>query len=110
MIIRSRKYLDGAKGQSCVHCHKKDGTIVAAHYAGLRQHAFGKGRGIKCHDLLVADLCSTCHELFDSGRAGPMHHSDDLLRRIDNSETFLYCVALTMVRRYRQGLLLTSEN
>jgi len=47
MMTRSRKYLNAAEGQSCVNCGVNDGTVMAAHYQGMRSHAYGKGRGIK---------------------------------------------------------------
>lgn len=103
-MIRSKKYLDGARDQACTNCGRKDGTVVAAHYQGLRALAFGKGKGIKPHDLMVADLCHTCHAEFDQ-YIGRSTDRDPWTKKIDMSEQFLYCVAMTMIRRHRQGLL-----
>lgn len=89
-IWRSRKYLDAAEGQSCVRCGKQDGTIVGCHYTGLRQHTYGKGRGIKCSDAATADLCMECHAYFDQ----PQQR-----KSVDASEEFLHCIMLTIIRR-----------
>ncbi len=94
--VRSKKLLKAAKDQSCVRCGADDGTIVGCHYTGLRQHIYGKGRGIKCHDLCVADLCSECHVFFDQ----PTER-----KSIESSEDFQHCIILTMVRRFEQGVL-----
>lgn len=98
-IFRSRKYTNAADGQPCVRCGANDGTVVAAHYTGLRQHRFGKGRGRKCSDLLVADLCARCHQRFDV----------DIQRKsVEQSEDFLTCVLLTIIRRTENGWKLTT--
>lgn len=94
--IRSRKYLDGARGQSCVRCECSDGTIVAAHYCGFMAHVFGFGKGIKVHDVLVADLCLRCHVYFDQ------YQGTDKDRR---GFEFLICIMKTIIRRYEQGIL-----
>ena len=105
--LRSKKMLAAARGQSCVNCHKNDGTIVAAHYQGLRGNTFGRGTGIKCHDLLVADLCSVCHTQADS-----YDWSDDRLkwkRKIETSERFMFCILQTLIRRVRQGVITIDD-
>jgi hypothetical protein len=107
-VIRSRKYLNAAKGQACVNCGVRDGTVVAAHYTGLRQIALGKGKGHKCHDIAVADLCSKCHTAFDKLEAGFQQYDDvthPYIKKIDNSEEFLFRVLLTIIRRLEQGEL-----
>ncbi len=93
---RSPKYLNAAKGQYCVKCFADDGTIVAAHYTGLRQHIYGKGRSVKGSDILTADLCWSCHEYFDN---------PDERKSIRRSEEFLNCIAITLMRRLEQGVL-----
>ena len=94
--IRSKKITDAAKGRTCVNCGCDDGTIVRAHYSGIRQHQYGKGRGIKGHDAIAADLCRACHEKFDG-----YGNSESA---IDRSEQFLHCCALTLVRDIRDGV------
>ena len=66
--IRSKKLLSAARGESCVNCGTQDGTVVAAHYQGLRSHQYGKGKGQKPHDILVADLCVKCHSALTTTR------------------------------------------
>ena len=90
-----------------MNCGACDGTVVAAHYTGLRQQAFGKGTGIKGHDLLIADLCRECHENFD--RHATSIFRDKPMRQIDQSEQFLYCVAQTLIRRVQEGVLYTDD-
>ena len=109
--IRSKKYLAAAKEQSCVRCGISNGTIVGAHYSGIRCHLYGKGTGTKCHDICVADLCSECHNYFDNPNLG-LRHSTELNRRwrkTEMSEDFLHCVMLTLIRRCEQGVLYTDD-
>ena len=63
-LWRNRRFLDLARGQSCVMCSRDDGTIVAAH-SNLLEH--GKGKGIKAEDSMSAWLCYTCHAEYDQG-------------------------------------------
>jgi len=108
--IRSKKYLRGAKEQSCVRCGCNNGTTVGAHYTGLRSHLYGKGTGTKVHDVLIADLCMQCHEYFDVPRA-PKHNTQHNLNwmKTEMSEEFLHCVALTLIRRCEQGIIYTDD-
>ena len=110
-IIRSKKYLRGAKDQACVKCGCNDGTIVGAHYSGLRCHTYGKGTGIKVHDVLIADLCMECHNYFDSPDLGLRHdtQANRNWKKTERSEEFLHYVALTIVRRCRQGILYSDD-
>ena len=95
---RSKKYTDAAAGQSCVRCYVNDGTVVACHYTGLRQHSYGKGRSIKGSDIGTADLCSICHIYLDN----PTER-----KSIERSEDFLHCILLTQIRRIADGVLKT---
>ena len=94
--VRSRKYLDGAEGQSCVRCGSADESVVSCHYTGLRQHHYAKGRSVKCHDICIADLCSQCHKYFDQ----PKTH-----KSIEASEEFLHYIMLTILRRIEDGII-----
>jgi hypothetical protein len=96
--------LDAARDQACINCGVRDGTVVAAHYTGLRAHSFGKGTGHKVHDLCVADLCSKCHEAFDR------HDKKSTAKtpydqKIDLSEQFLYLIIKTLMRRIDQEVI-----
>lgn len=92
--------LAGAKGQSCVNCGVSDGTVVAAHYNGLRSHILGRGTGHKPHDLCVADLCSRCHRKFDVEFG-----ADSFEKKIDKSEQFLFLIMQTLLRRISQEII-----
>lgn len=102
-VIRSKKCLDAARDQACVNCGASDGTVVAAHYTGLRSQALGKGTGHKPHDICVADLCFKCHSHFDVNFDG-----STLEKRIDKSEQFLYLIMQTLLRRIDQGVISVS--
>lgn len=81
-----------ARDQSCVRCGVEDGTVVLAHYTGPRQHAFGKGKGVKGSDAVGAFLCHRCHRHMDEYVDG---------NTVERSEEFLYLCALTWMRLVR---------
>ena len=95
---RNKKYTDAAAGQACVRCGVNNDTVVACHYAGLRQHSYGKGRGMKPDDIVTADLCYECHLYVDN----PIER-----KSIERSEEFLHCIAMTLRRRIADGVLKT---
>jgi|TARA_R100001530_G_scaffold63710_3_gene45810 hypothetical protein len=101
-LIRSKKLLAAARGASCVNCGRRDGTIVAAHYQGLRSPQYGKGKGQKPHDILVADLCHTCHTAFDGYEMG---QGTGLEKKIDASEQFQHLILKTLIRRINEGII-----
>ena len=103
MTLRSKSYLAAARDQACVHCGARDGTVVAAHLTGLRASEFGKGRGVKPHDVCVADLCQRCHQQYDSYRASNL--SGEYIRKIDQSEQMLTDILRIMIRRIEQGVI-----
>ena len=108
--MKSKKHLDLSKDQACINCGVIDGTVVAAHYQGMRQHAFGKGVGIKPSDLCVADLCAKCHVAFDQSKTVvDVNSVDKFTQKIDRSEQFLYLILKTLIRRGQQGLLHIGE-
>lgn len=59
--------LDAAQNYPCSHCHREDGTIVAAHCNEL---ALGRGFAHKTPSYLVAYLCHACHDICDGRRGG----------------------------------------
>lgn len=103
MTFRSKKYLASAQGEACVNCGAKDGTVVAAHYQGIRAYLLGKGKAQKPSDLMVAFLCARCHK--DADSYGWSHYQDMEMRKIDNSEAFLFLVAKTIIRNLERGVL-----
>lgn len=72
--IRSRKYLDGSRGQPCTLqitgvCTGDAETVVAAH---IRDE--GTGGGKKADDISIADACWACHRIFDGHGHAPLTH------------------------------------
>jgi len=104
-IVRSKKLRNGARDQSCVNCGRSDGTVVSAHYTGLRSYQLGKGRGIKPHDICCADLCYKCHSAFDENSSSLSDLKGDFPKRVDRSEQFLFNIMKTILRRIDQGIL-----
>lgn len=98
-MSKLEKILTYAKGQPCVRCGRNDGTTCARHYNGLRQHWYGKGRGIKCNPLITAHLCLSCDQLFSEGNLS------DFENEVDRSEQFLHLVALTLISLANHGVL-----
>lgn len=92
------KITKSAKDQSCIRCDI-DGTTRACHYNGPRQHSYGKGRGIKCDDLMTADFCHDCDQDFTEGTT---HLWENEWER---SEDFLHWIAMTNIRRIKQGVI-----
>ncbi|MEO9231533.1 MAG: nuclease domain-containing protein [Devosia sp.] len=102
-MIRSRKVLDSANGKPCSArfpgiCNGNPETTVWAHLNGA---AFGKGMGIKAHDVLGFHSCSSCHAYYDVGHGTrPILTTDELLGYI------LSAVCETWVRLIRDGIII----
>jgi hypothetical protein len=94
------KLREAARDQSCIRCGKRDGTVVGAHYTGVRRLALGGGFGKKCHDLFIADLCFECHREMDTNR--------NKETKWEHSEEFLFLIVQTIGRRLEQGKLRIS--
>lgn len=103
--VRLPAMLKASNGRSCVRCGAFNETVVFAHYTGLQQHRFGKGRGIKCHDCCGADLCSNCHRYFDEYQGADGSYT----KKIELSEEFLTCCMLTMIRNFQEGVIVTTS-
>jgi len=101
--VSSKKLLRASQGRTCSYCEKQCPTVVRAHYTGLRQHAYGKGRGIKGSDLASADLCQSCHSDFDNLRIGEGKTLYE--KKVDQSEQFLHCIMVTLHRDWEQGII-----
>jgi len=91
--IRSTKVLRSAKGRTCTArfpgiCNNNLETTVWAHLNGA---TFGKGMGIKAHDVLGFHACSDCHAYYDVGH-GTKAWLDDA--------TFLECVLSAVCETY----------
>lgn len=98
--IRSPKLCKASRDRSCVRCGNLDGTVVRCHYQGFRQQTYGKGTGIKGHDLIAADLCQCCHDHFDGRTPSPVQVSIT-----HKSEEFLHLCIMTLVRDWQGGII-----
>lgn len=100
--FRSDNLLRAAKDRACVRCGMMDGTVVAAHYNGIRQHALGKGMGHKPHDFMAAHLCHSCHAEMDQYRdnASPEAHSEE----------FMYLIAKTWEQLLADGVVVVVQD
>lgn len=107
-MIRSRKVLDSARGQTCTLrfpegiCGGNPETTVWAHLNGGK---FGKGMGMKAHDILGAHSCDRCHAYLDVG-----HGTNPLI----SNETLLECVlggvTETWVRLITSGIIIVPQD
>ena len=88
-----------SKGQECIKCGGPD--AYACHYNGPRQILFGKGRGIKAHDLVTAEFCHSCDQEFTEGSTALRWDN-----KWDRSEEFLYWICLTNIRRFENSILI----
>ena len=92
-MIRSKKVTRSAQGQPCFLslpgiCNHNPETTVWAHLNGA---AFGKGGGIKAHDIAGFPACSECHFAYDQHKTGltDADLADVLLRAVVNSWVML---------------------
>jgi len=93
------KILKASKGMDCIKCGKPG--AYACHLNGPRQHAYGKGRGIKCHPLMTAEFCYECDREFTEGSMLPRWNNN----KWERSEEFHYWIALTNIRRAKEGII-----
>jgi hypothetical protein len=106
-MIRSQKVLRSAKGQPCSArfpgiCNGNPETTVWAHLNG---GAFGKGLGVKAHDVLGFHACFACHSYLDVGHGTrPILSNDTLL------ECVLSAVCETYVRLIRAGIVIVPQD
>lgn len=105
--IRSRKYIDGSRAQSCVLripnvCTGGGDDTIFAHIRD--RHT---GRGVRASDLSGADSCFACHDVFD--RRAKLPNGEYLS---DDDWRFYALRALqdTIERRHGQGLLVISQD
>jgi hypothetical protein len=103
MPIRSQKILRSAKGQPCAFrfpgvCQGGTETTVWAHMNGGR---FGKGMGMKAHDILGGHACFWCHRYIDGG-----HFTDPQMTDGEYFEGVLGGVTETLVRLIVAGLVI----
>jgi ribosomal protein L31 len=99
--LRSRKYLDGARGETCKLripgvCNNDSETVVACHIRD--RHT---GRSIKASDISIVDACSACHDAFD-GRSRALLGLD---RGVDWYFYALRGLQETLENRIARGIL-----
>ena len=99
--MAERIMADARSGHPCIRCGSDNDTIYGRHYNGQRQHAYGKGRGIKCHPFLVADLCHSCDIMFHEGSI-PKDAYDE---RDKYSEEFQHWCLMSLIRRVENGVI-----
>ena len=99
MSLEARVMKDARSGKPCIRCGKSDGTVCGRHYNGLRQHQYGKGRGIKCHWSMVADFCNGCDGEFQEGSVPKA----DFVSRVEYSEEFQHWCTMSLIRREKEG-------
>ena len=99
-MIRSRKYLNAARGQPCSLlipnvCNGDWETTVAAH---IRDE--GTGRSIKASDISTVDACYSCHAFLDQ----------NVLTREEWLFYALRGLQRTLERRIEQGVLVVPQD
>jgi hypothetical protein len=107
MRIASQAVIDSARGAPCSArfpgiCNHDPATTVWCHLSGGR---FGKGMGMKAHDVLGFAGCSACHEYYDRGHAThPILTTDELL------EGVLGAVCESYVRMIVSGIIIVPQS
>lgn len=94
--IELPKLLKASGGRSCIKCGCQDGTVVRAHYSGIGAARLGKGRGLKPHDHVSADLCGRCHAEMDNYADG---------NTVERGFDFLMLCMETLARDFREGII-----
>lgn len=97
--IVSKKLREACRGEDlkCVRCNRVTGNVCGRHLTGFRQHMLGKGKGVKCHDIAMAQLCNDCDAELSEGQVD----KNDWDSRVEHSEEFLFYCMLTLVERVR---------
>jgi hypothetical protein len=106
-MIRSSKVLNSARGQNCAArfpgiCNGDPATTVFAHLNGA---AFGKGMGVKAHDVLGFHACFACHTYLDTGHGRHAILSNDVLL-----ECVLRAVCVTWLRLIAAGIIVVPAD
>jgi hypothetical protein len=99
-MIRSKKITRSAQGQPCFLsvpgiCNHNPDTTVWAHLNGA---SFGKGSGIKAHDVAGFPACSNCHFAYDQHKTG--------LSDGDLNALLLRAVVGSMVMLIERGIII----
>lgn len=86
--------LKPVNGRPCVLTGKPNPE--RAHYTGMMQHLFGKGKSSKCDNLFVAEINKEKHKEFDQ----PNEKKD-----LQASHDFMVAILLTIKRKVELGLI-----
>jgi len=98
--IRSRKYLDGAKDQTCVF--QIPGVCIGGPAVSCHLHDETFGMAQKADDFSVGDGCMACHDAMD-GRSMVLSREDWLFYALRGLQR-------TIRRRIGQGLLFLTQD
>lgn len=105
------KLTESSRGKTCVRCGAQG--AYSCHYSGPRQITYGKGKGVKCNDLMTAEFCHKCDQVFTEGsttesvckNTGEIVHWKD---NWDRSEEFQFWINITNIRRMADGVLVVK--
>lgn len=101
-MIRSRKVLNHARGQECQLalpgiCQHDPETTVFCHLNGS---AFGKGGGLKAHDIAGFFGDDACHRYYDVG-----HGTNPIISDLELSQALIKAVVNTWVILVNDGVI-----
>lgn len=91
------KLTKASKGKECIRCQALD--AYSCHYNGTYQNQYGKGRGLKGHDMTTAEFCFGCDRRFSEGVTAGFKS------KADRDAQFLHWVTMTNIRRFNEGVL-----
>jgi hypothetical protein len=97
--LRNKAHTRDAQHYPCIRCGR-EGETRACHYCGYYAHRLGKGRGVKCHDLAVADFCQGCDDLFSEANYPAWEGGS---KNAERTAEFLFFILLTIIRRAESG-------
>lgn len=104
-MIRSDAVLRHAKGQPCmIHlpgiCNSNPETTVFCHL-----NSFGKGMGMKTHDILGFFGCASCHAYVDVG-----HGTKPLMTDLELAQSVMGAVCMTWVQLVTDKVITVPQN
>ena len=102
--IRSKAFTDAANGTDCIRC--SDSHAYACHYNGIRQHKYGKAMRQKCTDLMTAEFCKHCDDMFSEGVPLLFYDGSRACTEEERSEEFQHWINMTNIRRLERGDLI----
>lgn len=73
-MYRNNKLRDSARNEACVACGADNGTTVWCHADSQK---YGKGYGLKSHDLFGFFGCDRCHDFYGSSKGMERQERDE---------------------------------